>query len=83
MYYVYVIKNEKEEIYIGYSSNLKKRMTGHNTGNTKTTRGHQWELIYYEAYRAESDARRRERALKKSGAGRKWLKTRIQDSLQE
>ena len=81
MFYVYLIQNEKEELYIGYTSDLKKRLEGHNNGNTASTRGHRWELVYYEAYKAEQDARKRELALKRSGAGRKYLKDRLKNSL--
>ncbi len=38
-------------------------------------------LIYYEAYRAEEDARAREEQLKNSGQGRRWLKERIANSI--
>ncbi|MDI3548031.1 MAG: putative endonuclease [Halanaerobiales bacterium] len=46
MYYVYVLKNEEGKMYIGYTSNLRKRVVNHNQGKTKSTKGHQWELIY-------------------------------------
>ena len=81
MYYVYVLKNEKGELYYGFTSDLKKRLEGHNKGDTFTTRGHQWELIYYEAYKSEIDARNREKSLKESGGARRFLKERIKGSI--
>ena len=81
MYYVYIIRNEKGELYTGYTSDLRRRLQSHNEGKTKSTREHQWEVIYYEAYKAEQDARNRELALKKSGAARKWLRDRLSHSL--
>ena len=40
MYYEYLIQNEKAELY-GYTSELRKRLIGHNSGDTATTQGHQ------------------------------------------
>jgi len=40
-----------------------------------------WKLIYYEAYVAEKDARKRERKLKDYGQSRTHLKNRIEESL--
>ena len=81
MYYVYVIKNTEGNIYTGYTNDLDRRLESHNKGLNKSTKGHQWEYIYYEAYRAEKDARRREINLKKSGQARRWLKERLQESI--
>ena len=81
MYYVYVIINEAGKTYTGYTSDLRNRLKAHNEGLNKSTRGHKWELVYYEAYRAESDARQREANIKQSGQARRWLRERIKDSL--
>jgi putative endonuclease len=83
MYYVYVIQNEKGATYTGYSSDLRTRIKAHNEGLNASTRGHRWEVVYYEAYKAEKDARRRERQLKQSGQARRWVKERIRESLQD
>jgi putative endonuclease len=66
VYYVYVITDEKE-IYIGYSSDLRKRIEAHNKGLNRSTKNRSWRLVYYEAYSSEKDARKREEALKQSG----------------
>ena len=81
MYYVYVLKNEEGQRYIGYTSNLKKRFEQHNQGLNQSTKGHEWTLVYYEAFRAEADARRREAKLKQSGQARRWLYERLRKSL--
>ena len=81
MYYVYIITNDKGQIYTGYSSDLKERLTTHNQGKNRSTRGRKWKLIYYEAYKSEQDARKREYHLKKSSQARRWLKERIKISL--
>ena len=36
MYYVYILKNEKGEKYIGTTQDLKNRLQEHNNGETKT-----------------------------------------------
>ena len=81
MYYVYLIQNEEGKKYIGYTSNMKKRLESHNRNGSKTTRKGRWRLIYCECYLAEGDARRRERSLKKSGRGRELLYKRLEESI--
>jgi len=78
MYYVYLLECIKDKgWYIGYTSDLKKRFSQHNSGNgARTTRNKTWNLIYYEAYRNKSDAEGRERYLK-SGSGRKFIKRQL------
>ena len=83
MYYVYVLINEKKNLYIGFTKDLKKRVEKHNSSGTKyTSRFKQWKLIYYEAYLSEQDARRREKRLK-DGRARYLLKERIAHSIEE
>ena len=74
MFYVYVLKNPKTgALYYGFSSNLRQRFAKH-----QEMRKHAgWELVYYEAYLNEQDARDRERMLKHYGAARGRLKRRI------
>lgn len=74
MHYVYVLQSAADQgLYIGYSGNLRRRLREHQSGQSSSTshRG-PWELIYYEAYREELDARGREEFLK-SGLGRRFL----------
>ena len=80
MYYVYVLKSGEDK-YIGYTSDIEKRITGHNHGDTQTTRGKKWELVYYEAYKSKKDAQERERKLKRHGNGKRHLFERIKESL--
>ena len=76
MYYVYIIKNSKtSKIYIGSTNNLKRRIKEHS--NKKP------ELIYYEAYKSEMDARERERKLKQRGQAVRRLKERLKYGLAE
>lgn len=76
MYYVYVIRDRTtEQTYIGYSTDLKRRIKEH--------KGKKPDLIYYEAYKNKKDAQERERKLKQRGQGVRWLKERIKRSLVE
>ena len=81
MYWVYILKDEKEEIYIGYTSNLERRIKEHQAGYTRTTRlmGKK-RLIYYEAFISREDAVRREKYLKTT-KGKKGLKLILRDTL--
>ena len=83
MYYVYVIQSldEDKKRYIGYSSDLRKRIDQHNCGMNTSTAHRQWRLVYYEAYLNEEDAKVRERRLKHDGRARRQLYARIERSL--
>jgi len=74
MYYVYLLKNQKtQKTYIGYTNNLKRRIKEHQ--NKKP------ELIYYEAYKNELDAKEREKKLKQRGQTVRRLKEKLKYSL--
>jgi putative endonuclease len=82
MHYVYVLRSLRDDgFYIGYSSNLRRRMRQHSEGSSFATsyRG-PWKLIYYEAYLEQADALGRERYLK-SGAGRRFLQSQLKNYL--
>ena len=82
MFYTYILRSKKEgEFYVGYTTNLKKRVLEHNLGlNLSTKRYKPWKLIYYEACLNKSDAARREKWLKSTHGGR-MLKARIREYL--
>ena len=83
MYYVYLIYSRKSgKFYIGYTSDLRKRIAKHNTGMSMATKPYvPYDLIYYEAYRSENDAIERERHLKCYGQSLRRLKERIKESV--
>ena len=83
MVYVYVLKSfQDDELYIGSSTDLKRRLSEHQTGKSFSTKFRvTFELVYYEAYKNEKDAREREQALKLRGHARRFLKERIKRSL--
>ena len=84
MFYNYVLHNDKyNQIYIGFTSDLKKRIVEHNQGlNLSTKRYRPWKIIYYEACHNKSDAVRRERYLKTTQGGR-LLKRRLKNFFYE
>jgi len=83
MYYVYVLRNEKGRTYVGYTTDLDRRLKEHNRPHTGYTGKGQWEYVYYEAYKDERDARDREKTLKESTSSKRWLKERLRYSLKE
>ena len=77
-YYVYILQSAQNKgWYTGYTSNLKRRLSEHNSGYTKSIR-HKgpWRLIYYEACLSLDDAVAREKYLK-SGMGKRYIRNRL------
>ncbi|MDD3774304.1 MAG: GIY-YIG nuclease family protein [Patescibacteria group bacterium] len=83
MYYVYLLKSKKDNsIYIGYTNNLKSRFKQHNNAESKFTKNKiPWGLIYSEIYKDKSDAKYREKNLKRFAQAHNQLKKRIKNSL--
>jgi putative endonuclease len=83
MFYMYVLKSKKDiELYIGSTNDLRKRLKEHNSGNVRSTKIRiPFELVYYEAYKAEKDAREREQNLKLRSRSFAQLKKRIVNSV--
>jgi putative endonuclease len=83
MFYLYILKSKKDnKCYIGSTNDLKRRFTEHNKGLVQSTKSRiPFELIYYEAYKSENDARSREQNLKLKSRAYEQLKKRIENSL--
>ena len=66
MFYTYVLRSKKDNnIYIGFTGDLKKRLNEHNKGLVISTKSRTpLELIYYEACLDENKAIKREKYLK-------------------
>lgn len=79
----YVLKSEKDaSLYIGYTNDLKRRFEEHNEGkNTSTKHKALFELVYYEAYASQADAKYREKQLKRFAQSCVALKKRIRHSI--
>jgi putative endonuclease len=84
MFYVYILKSKKDnKLYIGYSHNLRQRFKEHQSGSVFSTKNRRpFELVYYEAYKNEGDAKLRERGLKHSGSVYNGLVKRIKESIE-
>ena len=83
MYYLYVLKGRMQrQLYIGFTSDLRKRLTQHARKESPyTSKSDGWQLVYYEAYKDREDARERERLLKSYGSAYSHLKKRITRSI--
>lgn len=79
-YYVYILQSKiKNFLYVGYTTNLRKRINNHNNGKEKSTKHYApFELIFYEAYRSMLDAKRREEYFKTT-KGKTTLRTILKE----
>jgi len=70
MYYVYILRSVNfDQNYIGFTKDLKTRLTDHNDGRSKHTKKFKpWNLITYIAFENEFKARAYEEYLK-TGSG--------------
>ena len=77
-YFVYLIisnNSTKYTSYVGYTSNLKRRIKLHNSSKgAKFTRGRLWKLIYKKKYKNKIIAMKEEYLLKKNFKLRKEIK---------
>lgn len=74
-YFVYFLLSLKNnDLYVGSTEDIKKRVTLHNAGKVKSTRAYRpWKLVGLEEYSSRSEAVQRERFLK-SGQQKEILK---------
>ena len=76
-YHVYMLvsMSGKPVTYVGYTNNLKRRITLHNMSKgAKFTRGRKWKLIYKEKYGSKKEAISREYYIKKNKSLRNKIK---------
>ena len=80
MYYVYILKSEIDNnLYVGYSSDLKNRFQQHTEGLVPSTKNRRpLKLLYYEACLNQLDATHREKYLKTSW-GKRYIKARLKN----
>jgi len=83
MYYTYVLKSKKDhQLYVGSTNDIRKRFKEHNDGKVFSTKARRpFEIVYYEAYKSEKDARKREASLKLRSRAFTQLKKRIENSV--
>ena len=76
-FYVYMLKSKgiNSVTYVGYTNNLKKRISLHNNNKgAKFTRGRKWVLIYKEKFKSKKEAISREYYIKNNKPLRKKIK---------
>jgi len=81
-FYVYLICtiNSKGNLisYVGYTNNIKKRLSFHNQGKgAKFTRGRRWKLLYKKRFLTKKKAMQFEYVLKKDRIERNKIKSRF------
>jgi putative endonuclease len=79
MFYVYLMRSIAfpDQVYVGITRDLKKRLDTHNVGGSVHTAKYKpWELIVYMGFKDEAKARQFEKYLK-SGSGRAFAKKRL------
>lgn len=83
-YYVYILQSQKDKsLYIGYTSDLKKRFKEHNDGKNLATKPFRpYKLVFYEAFLNRIDAKHREEYLK-SGWGFRGIKKMLRNYLSQ
>ena len=77
IYHVYMLKSlgKHPVTYVGYTNNLKKRITLHNSRKgAKFTKGRKWKLIYKEKYNSKKEAISREYYIKNNRTLRNKIK---------
>ena len=81
-YFVYVIQSVRDDwIYVGYTTDFKKRITRHNLGHVTSTKIHRpFRMLFLEIYINKADAKRREKYLKTT-KGKQTLKTMLIQTL--
>ena len=79
MFYVYILRSKKvpEQIYKGFSTDLKERLKRHNAGESIYTNKYRlWNLIFYAAFENKEIAKNFEKYLK-SASGIAFLRKRL------
>ena len=81
-----ILSNLKKKIftYVGYTNNLKNRLTLHNSSKgAKFTKGKKWKLIYSKKYTTKSIAMKEEYKLKKNYKLRNLIKEKYLKKINE
>jgi predicted GIY-YIG superfamily endonuclease len=79
MYYVYLLRSQlsPDKTYVGFTKDLKNRLTAHNNGQSPhTAKFKPWELISYTAFQDRKKAINFEKYLK-SHSGKAFANKRL------
>lgn len=84
MFYVYILQSEtKHRLYIGKTTDLKRRVKEHNAGQNVSTKAYvPWTLVFYETYINQKDVSRREKYLKTT-QGHQAIKRMLSSHLEQ
>ena len=74
-FYVYVLRSTNfDRNYVGFTTNINRRLKQHNSGKTTSTKPYiPWRILFYETFFTKEEALKREKFLK-SGVGRSYIK---------
>ena len=65
-YSVYVLRNSQGRLYVGFTTDLERRVRQHKEGEGGWTRSRgPWELVHFESFATRAEAMQRERNLKR------------------
>ena len=77
MHYVYILQDERAKLYVGYSSDLKKRLKDHQYKEVSTTKIYKEpQLVWYCAFRGKKTALDFEKYLK-AGSGHAFARKHL------
>jgi putative endonuclease len=78
MQFIYVLKSQRDNnLYIGCTADINKRISEHNTGKVLSTKGRRpFQLIFQEKFENKYEAFNKERYYK-TAKGKKELKNKI------
>jgi len=76
MYTAYILQSIKtQKYYIGYTSDLGKRLKYHNSGKNKSTKSDiPWRIVYIESFSTKPEAWKREHQIKSYKGGEAFKK---------
>ena len=79
-YFVYILitySKDRYISYVGYTSNINKRINAHNScKGAKFTKGRKWKIIYKKKFNTKSEAMKAEIKLKKNLKFRNKIKNK-------
>ena len=75
LYFVYVLQNPEGRLYIGFTTDLDRRVRQHQQGEGGWTSSHgPWKLVHHEIFYNRREAIRREHNLKRGKANQELRK---------